>query len=83
MKQTNTSIPWPYLSENAVSEFDSEDYLFGKAFPWLFPGSFGDYKFFREFNIDEARWANMLLNYEDGRFGMCKMWGFFMNNFID
>ena len=64
------------MSPQPVSEYNSEEYLFGKAFPWLFPSGFGDISFYNETKMNETQWGEMILHYQDGHFAMCKMWGF-------
>ena len=74
-------IEWPYVCEDAVSEYGAHD-LFPKAFPWLFPGGTGDFLEHRNTDIDASEWARMLLFYEDGRFAKDKMWCFYTLNYI-
>jgi hypothetical protein len=67
------NIQWPYVYPNAVREFTDQD-LFPKAFPWLFPGGTGGFKQYRECQIDLNDWIHILmLRYEDGRFASDRM----------
>ena len=75
------SMPWPYVAREAVTEYDTESNVFPKAFPWLFPGGFGDYRHFREEKLTVSDWARRMLLYEDGRFAKDKFWGFFALNY--
>ena len=70
-----TTMEWPYVSKEAVSEYESTSNLFPKAFPWLFPGGIGDYKSYKDEKLDVGKWAKRLLYYQDGRFAKDKMWG--------
>jgi hypothetical protein len=77
----DSTLQWPYVSPDAINEFNHEESLFCKAFPWLFPGGVGDFNDYRERNFSETEWAKRLLQYEDGRFAKDKMWSFFVLNF--
>jgi hypothetical protein len=59
-----------------------ETKIFCYAFPWLFPGGFGDIQDARNTKIQPADWAHNLLYYEDGRFATDKLWSFFTLNYI-
>ena len=56
--------------------------IFCLAFPWLFPGGYGDIQDSRKTKILPAEWAQNLLHYEDGRFATDKLWSFFTLNYI-
>ena len=73
-------INFPYVSEDPVNEYSNEK-LFCKAFPWLFPGGYGDFNQYREEKISVMEWINNLVYYYDGRFALDKMWIFFALNF--
>ena len=75
------SAPWPYVSSDPVSEYDTTEKLYCKAFPWLFPGGVGDINDYRERTFTASEWARRLLDYEDGRFASDKMWCFFALNY--
>jgi hypothetical protein len=79
--QTTASAPWPYVSSHPVSEYDTTEKLYCKAFPWLFPGGVGDINDYRERSFTASEWARRLLDYEDGRFASDKMWCFFALNY--
>ena len=38
----SAKINFPYVSEHPINEYSGER-LFCKAFPWLFPGGYGDF----------------------------------------
>ena len=80
-ESTTTTIDWPYTSDQAISEYSSTEHLFPKAFPWLFPGGYGDFAAYQEDKITIAEWCEKLLHYYDGRFAKDKMWGFFALNY--
>ncbi len=75
------SSPWPYVSPEPVNEYDSNEKLFCKAFPWLFPGGNADVNDYRTRKITPTEWAERLLMFEDGRFATDKMWCFFALNY--
>lgn len=75
------SSPWPYVSPDPVSEYDSTEEVFCKAFPWLYPGAFGDINNYRSKPISATDWAQRQLHFEDGRFARDKMWCFFALNY--
>jgi len=56
--------------------------IFCFAFPWLFPGGYGDIQDSRKTKILPMEWAHNLLYYEDGRFATDKLWSFFTLNYI-
>ena len=76
----SSSIPWPYTEEKAISEYDDSFNIFPKAFPWLFPGGYGDPFQFHEVKQDLAQWSKKMLQYQDGRFKKDKMWCFYTLN---
>ena len=49
-KKNHTTIEFPYASPAPINEYDEENSLFTRAFPWLFPGGIGDFDQFREKN---------------------------------
>jgi len=67
------SIDYPAISHEPVSEFGDKK-IFAMAFPWLFPGGFGDIK---DFTGSMTTWGRNMLHYEDGRFATDKMFSFF------
>jgi hypothetical protein len=78
----SNSVDWPFVDQQAVNEYSDDD-LFPKAFPWLFPGGVGDFNHFRKHKLDINDWINLLLRYEDGRFAKDKMWTFYVLNYRD
>ena len=81
-KNDKATINFPYIDPTPVNEYDTNNGLFLKAFPWLFPGGRGDFHQFRTEKLNISDWAKNLLLYEDGRFAKDKMWGFYVLNFI-
>ena len=77
----SSTMAWPYVAKEAVTEYDSESNLFPKAFPWLFPGGYGDYKAYKEEKMTVSDWARRMVLYQDGRFAKDKLWGFFALNY--
>ena len=74
-------VNFPYVLEEAVNEYGT-DKIFCKAFPWLFPGGYGDLQQYREESVTPSDWLQSLLYYCDGRFALDKMFIFFALNFI-
>jgi Helitron helicase-like domain at N-terminus len=71
-------VQWPSHGPVAISEY-SPTRIFARAFPWLFPGGFGDVK---DYPGDINKWGQYLLYYEDGRFATDKFFSFFALNYI-
>src|SRR5687767_9618075 len=67
-KKNHTKIEFPYASPIPINEYDEENSLFTRAFPWLFPGGHGDFGQFRDKKLNVADWARNMLYYKDGRF---------------
>jgi hypothetical protein len=77
----DTTMDWPDIKDLAVSEYGSTR-IFARAFPWLFPGGFGDIKDFPNHEKAIPEWGRRLLYYEDGRFCKDKIFCFFAMNYI-
>jgi hypothetical protein len=77
-KKRTINVQWPSNGPIAVSEY-SDVRIFCRAFPWLFPGGFGDVK---DHAGDMNKWGEYLLYYEDGRFTRDKFFCFFALNYI-
>lgn len=77
-KKKEINMKWPKLSEKPVNEY-SEKKVFALAFPWLFPGGFGDPK---DFPRTLGQWGSMMMFYEDARFATDKIFSFFALNYI-
>ena len=75
-KKNNKTIQFPYADPTPVNEYDEDNSLFTRAFPWLFPGGYGDYGQFRNIKMNVTDWARNLLYYKDGRFAKGKIWCF-------
>lgn len=74
-------MEWPEVSDMPVNEYD-DTRIFARAFPWLFPGGYGDIKDFENSEANLASWGRRLLYYEDGRFAADKLFVFFCMNYI-
>ena len=74
------AIAWPAIQDAPVSEYGPTR-IFARAFPWLFPGGFGDIKDFPRSELAAADWGRRLLFYEDGRFAKDKIFSFFALNY--
>ena len=74
-------MEWPQVSDMPVSEF-ADTRIFARAFPWLFPGGYGDIKDFNNADANLGSWGKRLLYYEDGRFAKDKLFEFFCMNYI-
>ena len=75
------TMEWPAVDDVPVSEYD-DIRLFPRAFPWLFPGGYGDLKDFENSDANLASWGRRLLYYEDGRFAKDKLFCFYAMNYI-
>ena len=74
-------MEWPSIAETPISEYDDVR-IFTRAFPWLFPGGYGDIMDFDNPDANLSSWAKRLLYYEDGRFAKDKLFCFFAMNYI-
>ena len=81
-KEKMATLPFPYIGTEAMNEYDPEECIFAKAFPWLFPGGLGDNNSYcDEERMSISDWAKKLLQYKDGRFAKDKIWCFFALNY--
>jgi hypothetical protein len=80
-KKHHTTIQFPYKSPTPINEYDKENSLFTRAFPWLFPGGCGNFGQYREKKLTVNEWARNLLYYKDGRFAKDRIWCFFALDF--
>ena len=78
--QSVERMEWPSISSQPFCEY-KEEHLFCKAFPWLFPGGYGDYNETRIKQVHAGDWAQQMLYYYDGRFARDKIWCFFALNY--
>jgi hypothetical protein len=74
-------MDWPEIADMPVSEY-GDTRIFARAFPWLFPGGYGDIKDYDNADENLASWGRRLLYYEDGRFAKDKLFCFFALNYI-
>ena len=72
------NMSWPKISKTAVNEY-SDVKVFCRAFPWLFPGGFGDPK---DYPQSVGEWGSQMLFYEDARFIVDPIFSFFALNYI-
>ena len=77
-KKREMNMKWLDIAEKPVNEYGDKK-IFALAFPWLFPGGFGDPK---DFPRTLGQWGSMMLFYEDARFAMDKIFCFFAINYI-
>jgi hypothetical protein len=75
-KSHQTIFQFPYASPEPINEYEEDNSLFTRAFPWLFPGGLGDFGQFRNKKITVGDWARTLLYYKDGRFAKDRIWCF-------
>ena len=75
-KKNSTSIQFPYASPTPINEYEEDNSLFTRAFPWLFPGGYGDFGQFREKTMNVGDWVRKMLYYQNGRFAKDKIWCF-------
>ena len=80
-KKNHATIEFPYASPTPINEYDEDNSLFTRAFPWLFPGGFGDFGQFRDKQLNVTDWARNMLYYKDGRFAKDRIWCFFALDF--
>ena len=80
-KKNHTTIQFPYASPTPINEYDEENSLFTRAFPWLFPGGYGDFGQYREKQMNVSDWTRNMLYYKDGRFAKDRIWCFFALDF--
>ena len=67
-KQKVPVMSFPQVSKEPVNELSTGN-IFVSTYPWLFPGGVGDICDQKRSTVtDIARWIEMLLTYEDGRF---------------
>ena len=81
-KSCHRTIQFPYASPEPINEYEEDNSLFTRAFPWLFPGGLGDFGQFRDKKITVGDWARDLLYYKDGRFAKDRIWCFFVLDFV-
>jgi hypothetical protein len=56
-KNHHTTIQFPYASPKPINEYEEDNSLFTRAFPWLFPGGLGDFGQYRDKKITVGDWA--------------------------
>jgi hypothetical protein len=76
--KNHTTIQFPYASTIPINEYDEDNSLFTRAFPWLFPGGYGDFGQYRDRKLNVSDWTRNLLYYRDGRFARDRIWCFLL-----
>ena len=76
VNRRNINVAWPSIGQKAVNEY-SDQKIFARAFPWLFPGGLGDPKSFPQ---SLGEWGSVMLFYEDARFACDSIFPFFALN---
>jgi len=79
--KSKMTMDWPEIKATPVSEYCGH-HIFTGAFPWLFPGGYGDIVDYANPDQVIAEWGRRLLYYEDGRFAKDKLFTFFVMNYI-
>ena len=85
-KKKSTQLPamdFPHVEERPTNEFDTER-MFADAYPWLFPGRFGDIPFLdkQTQRKNAVPWTRKLMQWKDGRFMRDPLFTFHMPNFL-
>ncbi len=75
------AMKWPKISSDPLNEYEFKCNVFSLAFPWLFPGGYGDFCDERKETISVNEWCKRMIYYFDGRFACDKLFGFFALNF--
>ena len=75
------TMDWPEISNLPVNEYGSTR-IFCRAFPWLFPGGFGDLIDMPNMNKNMSAWGKRMFLHQDGRFARDKLFCFFAMNCI-
>jgi len=75
-------MTWPKIETDPVSETVIGKRLFGKIFPWLFPGGIGGLTDLRDVKMQPNEWIQRLMLYRDGRFATDKIFCFYAQNFV-
>ena len=77
-QKNHTTIQFPYASPTPINEYDNESSLFTRAFPWLFPGGYGDFGQYRDKKLTVSDWTRNMIYYRNGRFAKDRMWCFLL-----
>src|SRR5437868_10396220 len=80
-KKNHATMKFPYASPTPINEYDQGNSLFTRAFPWLFPGGYGDFGQYREKTLNVSDWTRNMLYFKDGRFAKDRIWCFFALDF--
>ena len=72
----------PQVSEDPIDEY-SQPHIFANAYPWLFPGGFGDCSStICHDKTGAMNWCRMLIRFSDGRFMRDPVFSFHLLNFV-
>jgi hypothetical protein len=77
-----SSIKWPAFGDIPLSEY-REKMVFRMLFPWLYPGSNGDFNQSRTVDIFVKYWARQQLFLAYDRFAKDKTWCFYALNYSE
>lgn len=77
-KKKQITMNWPDIQSTAVNEYGDVK-VFARAFPWLFPGGFGDPI---DYPQSLGEWGSQMLFYEDARFMVDPIFCFFALNYV-
>ena len=73
---------FPQVSEDPIDEY-SQPHIFANAYPWLFPGGFGDCSStICHDKTGAMNWCRMLIRFSDGRFMRDPVFSFHLLNFV-
>ena len=72
----------PQVSEDPIDEY-TQPHIFADAYPWLFPGGFGDCSStICHDKTGAMNWCRMLIRFSDGRFMRDPVFSFHLLNFV-
>ena len=74
-RKADITIDWPSIGVTPVGEYDNIR-IFPRAFPWLFPGGYGDIRDYSNPEKNITEWGRRLLHYEDALFAADKIFCF-------
>lgn len=85
LEKTGQEIPtlmFPQVDEKPIDEYTTPN-VFADAYPWLFPGGFGDSASeYGEKASEALAWTRILLRYRDGRFMRDPVFSFHLMNYV-
>ena len=85
VQKTGQEVPvlmFPQVDEKPIDEYTTSN-VFADAYPWLFPGGFGDSASeYGEKASEALEWTRILLRYRDGRFMRDPVFSFHLMNYV-